>query len=90
MDVKEEGIEGFQSERFKARLVALGFTQKEEVDFVEIFSHVLKHSSIRVFLAMVAHFDIELEQIDVKTTFLQGKLNETIYMKQPTSFCPKG
>ena len=46
---------------FKARLVARGFTQKERVDFVEIFSPMVKHSSIRVILAMVAHFDMELK-----------------------------
>ena len=56
---RKRGVEGVQSARFKARLIAHGFTQKEGVDFVEIFSPVVKHSLIRVFLAMVAHFDIE-------------------------------
>ena len=79
---RKEGIEGVQSGRFKSRLVAHGFTQKERVDFVEIFSFMVKRCSIRVLLDMVAHFDIELEQMDVKTTFLPGKLDETIYMKQ--------
>jgi len=58
---RKEGIEGVQSARFKARLVVHGFTQKEGVDFVEIFSPVVKHSLIRVLPAMVAHFDIELK-----------------------------
>jgi len=48
---------------------------------------VVKHNSI---IVMVAHFDMKLEQMDVKTTFLHGKLDETIYMKQPTSFVKKG
>jgi len=51
---------------------------------------VVKHSLIRVFLAMVARLDMELEQMDTKTTFLHGKLNATIYMKQPTGFVKKG
>ena len=58
---RKEGVEGVQSAMFKARLVARGFTQKEGVDFVEIFSPVVKHSLIRVLPAMVAHFDIELK-----------------------------
>jgi len=58
---RKEGVEGVQSARFKARLVARVFTQKEGVSFVEIFSPLVKHRSIRVLLAMVAHFDMELE-----------------------------
>jgi hypothetical protein len=50
------------------------------MDFNEIFSPVVKHSSIRVLLSMVALFDLDLEQLDVKTTFLHGELEETIYM----------
>ena len=66
--------------RFKTRLVAKGYTQKEGVDFNEVFSPVVKHSSIRVLLVMVALFDLELKQLDVKTTFLHGELEEQIYM----------
>jgi len=51
---------------------------------------MVKHSLIRVLLVMVAHFDMELEQMDVKTTFLHGKQDETIYMKQPIGFVKKG
>ena len=46
----------------------------------------MKHSSIRVLLALVAMFDLELEQLDVKTAFLHGELDEQIYMKQPEVF----
>ena len=53
---------------------------KKCMDFNEVFSHVVKHSSIHVMLAMVAMFDLELEQLDVKTTFLHGALEEQIYM----------
>ncbi|XXG58369.1 hypothetical protein AAC387_Pa04g0693 [Persea americana] len=72
--------------RFKARLVTKGYTQREGVDFNEVFSSVVKHSSIRVLLAMVAKFNLELEQLDVKTAFLHGELDEQIYMHQPKGF----
>ncbi|KAL6340444.1 hypothetical protein AAG906_006108 [Vitis piasezkii] len=68
-----EGILGIEDARFKARLVAKGYAQKEVVDFNEVFSPVVKHSSIRVLLAMVALFDLESEQLDVKTAFLYGE-----------------
>ncbi|CAM8941031.1 unnamed protein product [Rhodiola kirilowii] len=67
---KKEGIPGVEKPRLKARLVAKGFTQREGIDFTEIFIRVVKHRSIRVVLSMVAEFDLELEQLDVKTAFL--------------------
>ncbi|CAM8981809.1 unnamed protein product [Rhodiola kirilowii] len=83
---RKEGIPGVEKPRLKARLVAKGFTQQEGVDFIEIFSPVVKHRSIRVMLSIVAKFDLELEQLDVKTAFLHGKLDEIIYMRQPNGF----
>ena len=66
--------------RFKDRLVAKGFSQKMGIYCNEIFSPVMKHNSIRVLLALVAQFDLDLQQLDVKIAFLHGDLEETIYM----------
>jgi hypothetical protein len=68
-------------EKYKARLVAKGYSQVEGIDFGEIFSPVAKLTSIRFILSIVAAFDLEVEQMDVKTTFLHGDLEEEIYMK---------
>uniref|UniRef100_A0A2N9GQF3 Integrase catalytic domain-containing protein n=1 Tax=Fagus sylvatica TaxID=28930 RepID=A0A2N9GQF3_FAGSY len=73
-------------ERYKARLVAKGFTQKEGIDYTETFSLLSKKDSLRVILALVAHFDLELQQMDVKTAFLNGDLEEEVYMKQLEGF----
>ncbi|KAI5351223.1 hypothetical protein L3X38_004114 [Prunus dulcis] len=69
-------------DRYRARLVAKGFTQQEGVDYNETFSPVSTKDSFRVIMALVAHFDLHLHQMDVKTTFLNGNLLEEIYMKQ--------
>ena len=80
---------GSQS-RFKARLVVKGFGQRKEVDFDEIFSLVVKMSSIRTVLGIAANMNLEVEQLDVKTAFLHGDLEEEIYMDQPEGFIDKG
>jgi hypothetical protein len=65
-----------QVKKFKARLVAKGYSQVEGVDFGDIFSPVEKLTSIRVLMSLAATFDLEIEQMDVKTTFLHGDLEE--------------
>jgi hypothetical protein len=77
-------------EKYKAQLVEKGYSQVEGIDFGEIFSHVSKLTSIRFMLFFVVAFDFEVEQMDVKTTFLHGDLEEEIYMKQLEGFVVKG
>ena len=70
----------------KACLVAKGFTQKEGIDYKETFSPVSSKDSFRIIMALVAHYDLELHQVDVNTVFLNGNIDETIYMVQPENF----
>ncbi|GKB76863.1 putative retrotransposon protein, partial [Tanacetum coccineum] len=65
---------------YKARLVAKGFTQTYEVDYEETFSPVADIRAIRILIAIAAFYDYEIWQMDVKTAFLNGYLNEDIYM----------
>ncbi|KAK5773310.1 hypothetical protein PVK06_049616 [Gossypium arboreum] len=83
---KKEGFPDKNEIRYKARLVAKGYAQKEGIDYNEVFSPVVKHLSIRILLALVAQYDLELVQLDVKTAFLHGDLEEEIYMTQPDGF----
>jgi len=70
--------------------VVKGFAQKKGIDFDEIFSLVVKMTSIRVILSIVAIENLFLEQLDVKIAFLHGDLEEEIYMHQPQGFEVKG
>lgn len=86
---RKDGIPGVEKPRYKARIVAKGYSQVEGLDYHEIFSLVVKHRSIRSILSIVAKNDLELEQLDVKIAFLaflHGDLEEVIYMKQPELF----
>ena len=77
-------------EKYKFRLVAKVFSQVLGIDFGDIFSPVFKVASIRLILSVVVAFYFEVEQMDVKTEFLHGDLEEEIYMKQPEGFMVKG
>ncbi|KAL0359934.1 UNVERIFIED_CONTAM: Retrovirus-related Pol polyprotein from transposon TNT 1-94 [Sesamum angustifolium] len=73
-------------ERHKVRLVAKGFTQREGIDHKKTFSPVSKKDSLRTIMALVAHFDMDLHQMDVNTTFAKGELEEEVYIKQLEGF----
>jgi hypothetical protein len=83
---KKEGFPDKNDIRYKARLVAKGYAQKERVDYNEVFSSVVIHSSLRILLTLVAQLNLKLAQLDVRTAFLHGNLNEEIYMSQPDRF----
>ena len=82
--------DGRTSKRYKARLVARGFSQIEGVDYNETYAPVVKFTSVRILLATVTVLGLFLHQMDVKTAFLNGDLDETVYMEQPEGFKVKG
>ena len=72
-----------ENHRFKARLCARGFLQREGIDYNETFAPVVRYDSLRVLLATIATKDLEVVQFDVQTAFLYGKLDETVFMEVP-------
>jgi hypothetical protein len=77
-------------DKYKARLVAKGFTQKKGEDYFDTYSLVARLITIRVLIALAAIHDLLIHQMDVKTSFLNGELDEEIYMKQPERFVMHG
>ena len=77
-------------DRYKARLVAQGFSQKEGEDYDETFSPVVRFESIRTVIALAAQLGLSLHQMDVKTAFLNGELKEKIYTRQPPGYVVQG
>lgn len=72
--------------RYRSRLVAKGFTQREGIDYTEVFAPVVKLDSVRAVLTYAATNDLEIHQMDVKNAYLNGVLEEEIYMRQPEGF----
>jgi histone deacetylase 1/2 len=72
--------------KYKARLVAQGFSQTAGFDFTETFSPVIKPVTVRIILTLAVTFKWQVQQIDVNNAFLNGVLQEEVYMRQPTGF----
>ncbi|GKE65809.1 integrase, catalytic region, zinc finger, CCHC-type containing protein [Tanacetum coccineum] len=70
----------------KSRLVAKGYKQEEGIDFEELFAHVARLEAVRMFIAFVAHRNITIFQMDVKTAFLNGPLKEEVYVTKETYY----
>jgi hypothetical protein len=77
-------------ERYKARLVVKGYSQKEGEDYFDTYSPVARLTTIRVLLSLAASHGLIVHQMDVKTAFLHGELDEEIYMQQPNGFVIEG
>ena len=82
--IKQDGND--QVERYCARLMVKRYAKKEGINFKEIFYPVVRLTTIRAVLAMCVAFDLHVEQLDLKTTFLHGELQEKIYMLQSEGF----
>jgi hypothetical protein len=76
--------------RFKSRLVAQGFSQVAGVDFNETYSPMIRLTSIRFILAFACENNLELRQVDVKGAYLNGIIDENVYMRQPEGFVVPG
>ena len=73
-------------EKFKARFVACRFSQKEGIDYEETFAPVARYTSIRVIISLASVLGWKLHQMDVKTAFLTGQVEEEVYIEQPEGF----
>ncbi|KAL2233347.1 UNVERIFIED_CONTAM: Retrovirus-related Pol polyprotein from transposon TNT 1-94 [Sesamum indicum] len=77
-------------DKFKARLVDKGFKQKDGIDYFDTYSPVARLTTIRVLIALASVYNLPIHQMDVKTAFLYGELEEEIYMDQPEGFVAHG
>ena len=77
-------------DKYKARLVGKGYKQKEGLDYFDTYSPVTRITSIRMLIAIAALHNLEMHQMNVKTVFLNGELNEEIYMDQSEGFISLG
>jgi hypothetical protein len=73
-------------EKYKAGFVACGFSQKEGIDYEETFSPVSRYTSIRTIIALATKMKWKLHQMDMKTAFLNGVIEEEVYIEQPQGF----
>ncbi|GKF13115.1 retrovirus-related pol polyprotein from transposon TNT 1-94 [Tanacetum coccineum] len=86
IEAMQEEIHEFERLDNKARLVAKGYRQEAGIDFEESFAPVARLEAIRLFIAHAASMNMVIFQMDVKTAFLNGELNEVVYVSQPEGF----
>ncbi len=72
--------------KYKARLVAKGYTQRHHIDYEETFAPVVRYSSIRLLMALAVEYNLKIDQMDAITAFLQGEIDEEIYIQQPDGY----
>ena len=84
--IKDDGT----IDKFKARLVVKGYRQREGLDYFDTYSTVIRITSIRILVALAAVYGLEIHQMNVKTAFLNGELEEEIYIEQPDGFVVPG
>ena len=77
-------------DKYKARLVAKGYTQEYGVDYSELFAHVARDDTIRLVVSLAAQNSWSIYQLDVKSTFLHGELNEQVFINQPLRYGKRG
>ena len=77
-------------DKYKARLVAKGFRQSKGIDYFDTYAPVARIASIRILISLASIFNLKIHQMDVKTTFLNGFLDEEVYMEQPEGFILPG
>ena len=82
--------EHIEVDKYKTRLVVKGYTQQHGMDYTEVFAHVARMDTIRLVLALAAKKEWSMFQLDVKSTFLHGDLNEEVYVEQPLGYIVKG
>jgi hypothetical protein len=76
--------------RYKARLVVKGYAQRQGVDYDEVFAPVARMEAVRLLLALAAQNGWEVHHMDVKTAFLNGELQEEVFVDQPPGFAKEG
>ncbi|GJV54512.1 putative ribonuclease H-like domain-containing protein [Tanacetum coccineum] len=86
IEAMQEELLQFKLQQNKARLVAQGYTQEEGIDYDEVFAPVARIEAIRLFLAYASFKDFVVYQMDVKSAFLNGKIEEEVYVCQPPGF----
>jgi hypothetical protein len=77
-------------DKYKARIVANGYSQKEGIDYEDTFSHVAKLNTIRVMISLATQHNWKIHQSDVKSAFMNGDLKEEVHLVQPEGFIKKG